>query len=767
MIARLFSEENIYALGWTVLHSLWQAFLIALLMGLAMLFLQKRSARLRYWLANAALFSVLLLSVATFFSLRQEGIASAMPEITLLLDAQTTTLESPEPHTLKLFKDRFLAYFNTHLPVVVTIWLVGLAFLVLRMLGGLAYVQHLRHSGRLMTGYWQQRLSFLAEQLAVSRPVRLLESALVKAPLVVGVLKPVILLPMGAVNGLNVAEVEAILAHELAHIRRHDFLLNLLQSVVEVLYYFNPAVWWISANIRLERENCCDDLAVAFCGNSIIYAKALVRVQEWGQQSPSFAMAFSGRKNQMLMRVKRILNQSQNRSNIMEKLSVTLLLILAIGIFSISADRPVDLPEEDLHFSTLADAHTLDWHGVDAKSVVLPESKLELITVETLEGETFEILVEEVDTLPQGKTTLNMTKDGEKIEAKIVDGEIIFLKIDGKEIPESDYDKYEAKLEDVLSEGIPAPPIPPVPPVPPVPGAVPAPPAPPAPGAIPAPPAPPVPKVWQFDQERKKKVTTKKNEDGKTVIIIESDDGSPMELIIDKDEDVVILDGKILEDGETAIIIDEDAPSVWSGVHFGEAHERAFARIAPHINTWSFSDGDSSRFYFNFEGLEDELLELDEEKLKLLKEEQQHLRELLEDERKAIRELRAIERKEALERREESRSHRERIEREERAIARELRDELRHREREIRAERSAERRHQNEIFQSKLEQEMIADGLIEDATNYKLELSGNALRVNGKKQDKNLHKKYLDIYREFKGKSLEGKSKVVIEKSSD
>ena len=110
---------------------------------------------------------------------------------------------------------------------------------------------------------WRQSLRRLCGQLRIRRPVRLLESALVDVPMVIGWLRPVILLPASALSGLTPQQLEAIIAHELAHIRRHDYLINLLQSLIETLLFYHPAVWWVSRQIRREREHCCDDLAVA------------------------------------------------------------------------------------------------------------------------------------------------------------------------------------------------------------------------------------------------------------------------------------------------------------------------------------------------------------------------------------------------------------------------------------------------------------------------------------------------------------------------
>ena len=316
MLKEMISEEFIYALGWTVVHSLWQAILIALGMALILLALRKKTALVRYWVANLALLLVLVVSALTFIDLYQIAGNEQARHLTLIINEQTASilLGGDSTSIFQQFSQQFQQYFNEHLPLIVTVWLVGVAFFILRLFGGLAYIQYLKYNFNTpLPDYWQKQLDALKTKIPVKRTVELTESALVKVPMVIGYFKPVILLPIGIVNELEPEQVEAILAHELAHIYRHDFLLNILQSVVEVLFYFNPAVWWISANIRTERENCCDDIAVRLCGNSLAYAKALVNIQEMNTASPSFAMTFAGRQknNQLLNRVKRILNQPQ------------------------------------------------------------------------------------------------------------------------------------------------------------------------------------------------------------------------------------------------------------------------------------------------------------------------------------------------------------------------------------------------------------------------------------------------------------------------
>jgi hypothetical protein len=158
-----------------------------------------------------------------------------------------------------------------------------------------------------------QRVEALARRLSVSRPVRLAQSALVEVPTVIGVLRPLILLPATAMTGLSAEQLDAILAHEIAHIRRHDYFINLIQTVIETLLFYHPAVWWLSGRIRQERENCCDDIASHVCENPIRYAEALVRMEELRAPAGGLAMAATG--GNLALRIRRLLGQPPRESS--------------------------------------------------------------------------------------------------------------------------------------------------------------------------------------------------------------------------------------------------------------------------------------------------------------------------------------------------------------------------------------------------------------------------------------------------------------------
>ncbi len=155
-----------------------------------------------------------------------------------------------------------------------------------------------------MADQWQRALTRIATALQLQRSIKLLESAAVEVPTVVGWIRPVVLLPVASLSGLSTQQIEMILAHELAHIRRHDFIVNLMQSVVETLLFYHPAVWWISRRIRVEREHCCDDLAVAVFGDPLQYARALTRFEELRLDVAQTVIAANG--SSLIDRIRRL-----------------------------------------------------------------------------------------------------------------------------------------------------------------------------------------------------------------------------------------------------------------------------------------------------------------------------------------------------------------------------------------------------------------------------------------------------------------------------
>ena len=231
------------------------------------------------------------------------------------------------------------------IPFLVGAWLAGVILLTLRLLLQWVYAERLKHKfTKPVSKDLQNLLLGLTMRLNISRPVQLLESVKVEVPTVIGFLKPVILLPASSLMGLSSSQLEAILAHELADIRRHDYLINLLQSMVETLFFYNPAVWWVSNRIRLEREHCCDDIAVAACGGDVLgYAKTLERL-EYLRHHPRLSMAATG--NSLLKRIQRLV-KSETKTHLSASWVTSLLMMFALTLGIIFWANPQQSQAQD------------------------------------------------------------------------------------------------------------------------------------------------------------------------------------------------------------------------------------------------------------------------------------------------------------------------------------------------------------------------------------------------------------------------------------
>lgn len=750
VLLNFISEDLIYALGWTVMHSLWQGFLIAIIMAFAFQISRKKSAKVRYEIATLSLFMVLVSAVCTF--IWYFGTAGEVIEQQVTLVGQSITVDQVAgSSTIQNFTQSCIAYFNDHLPIIVLLWMIGASFFIIRLFGGLIYIQRLKnHRLTLLPEYWQTKVQVLISKIPTKKVVQIFESASVKVPMVIGYFKPYILLPIGAINQLDENEVEAIIAHELAHVFRNDFLLNILLSFIEVFFYYHPAVWWISGNIRLERENCCDDIAISVCGNSLTYAKALVRLQELNAYTPTFAMPFSGQKNQLLNRIRRILNQPQSRSNIMERLAATCFLLLAI-IFISASPNNLNTQKENI-FEIERD------RGFE--------------TVETfLDFESYKT----IDTIPKEKKILK----GKELELIRKNGEISEVILDGRRIPKEEYETYdhietEGKIivkEDDFpnpsSDGLISP----------------------ASGGLANPDSskrlvfPDIKKKILVkdlprlsSKNRQQSVIKQKNEDGQTVIIVETIGQEPVEIVVNQEEDVIIVEGNELQDGDTAVIIEEFP------FRAKQFKLRASASDNEFFDKTLLKDKDKMIFYFN----DGNLLTADTVYLKdnempraewIAKSKSDHQKR-----KQLITELAATEKKYHGNRKlkEEEREHLLALENSNHKSLLENEIRFKAKQEELADIRLKSREEHRQLFNT-LEQEkrglfnkapsqnaqkiaaaLKSDGLIDDEADFSFSLSDKRLKVNNKKQPEAIFEKYKNLYEKLTGNKLGKKSKYQI-----
>ena len=342
----LSSQPWVDRLGWTLVHFLWQGLSIAVLYAAARRGVARTSSpNARYLLACVALAAMMAAPLLTWGLMRPSDaspdaayrIRSAPPAASTTGIATTTTLPTSVRATVSgVQQPQFLLW-------VVMVWLAGAVVFWVRLAGGWVVAARMRSVlVRRAPPEWQEILRKLGARIGLSRPVRLLVSALVQVPTVVGWLRPVVLVPVGALGGLPAEHLEALLLHELAHIRRHDYLVNILQSVAEALLFYHPAVWWVSGHIRAERELCCDDVAVSVSGDALTYARALAQLESCRPAHLSAAIAANG--GSLSGRIARLLGQSRPavRTGLGPGvLAVAILLVVAAyGLFGQSDAHP-------------------------------------------------------------------------------------------------------------------------------------------------------------------------------------------------------------------------------------------------------------------------------------------------------------------------------------------------------------------------------------------------------------------------------------------
>ncbi|RBQ09932.1 M56 family metallopeptidase [Pedobacter miscanthi] len=336
-LINLLPENWLHALGATLFHSLWLGVILALLAGLVMFTTRKASAALRYNLLTVCLGLFVIAIGFAFYTELQKPVYPAQSQVVhqtginlpnAITDQQVVTNVQQDMYSVI---SKVLSLWNAYAYQIVLVWFLIICGKSIQLMVGLNGVYHLRRHKTYAAGQkWDEKLNELAAKLGLTQQVKLVQSGIAQVPMVVGHFKPLILIPIGLINGLSNAEVEAILSHELAHIKRKDYLVNVLQSFIEIVFFFNPAVLWVSQLIKTEREHCCDDLAIACVNDRKNYVQALIVCQEFKQRAPAYAMAVTGRKGSLLHRASRMLFNTNSTLNKMEKTILTIALISVV-----------------------------------------------------------------------------------------------------------------------------------------------------------------------------------------------------------------------------------------------------------------------------------------------------------------------------------------------------------------------------------------------------------------------------------------------------
>jgi beta-lactamase regulating signal transducer with metallopeptidase domain len=333
-------NPHLESLGWTLVHFCWQAAAIALVYWLTDAVLRKARSQTRYVLALGTMLLMLVSALATFVyeeTRGDTGLSSspafsspAMVAIGSSISSDLAPLAglkaggaTTQPVLLDL--SRFLPWLDVA-------WLLGVACLSTRTIGGWRLIHRLRRSALLKAPEAvQQNFVWLCERLGITRQVSLYISHHIQGPLAIGIVRSLVILPASALMALSPEQLEAVLAHELAHVRRADYLWNLIQTMVETLLFFHPAVWWLGRRLREQRELCCDDVAVQSCADPLVYATALLRLEERRSQRLSLAMALDGHRpwSGLSVRIARILGETSGEKGPRELVPIPLAAICA------------------------------------------------------------------------------------------------------------------------------------------------------------------------------------------------------------------------------------------------------------------------------------------------------------------------------------------------------------------------------------------------------------------------------------------------------
>jgi bla regulator protein blaR1 len=705
-----FSEETIRALGTMLAHSLWQITVIALLLKLITPTIHSSHNRYKVYFGGLCL--ILVSAIFTFYLVCENSVPSFDSNNSYLIQeiqVETTKSFADTNPNQSLFSVNWFQKYHTYL---VYFWLLGAFGLLIKLLLGVFYTRKILNTQtKPIEPIWQSYLNDLIYENGLKKSINLLESALINVPCVIGYIKPVILLPIGLVNQLPEKEVEAILAHELAHIIRQDWVLNIFQSIVESIFYFHPALWWISEKIRVEREHCCDDY-VLNRSNQLTYAKALLHTQEFSMQtthsSPSFAMALDGdslknlNKHKFLHRIQRILNQPQVKSPIMEKITATGILLLIVTLLSLRLESAPSFAQKIAQITN---------NPIDRVNNPSEQPLNAQISTTT-------------DTVPNGsRITQKISTDNgkQKVEMTLENDQITALNVDGKDIPASDFDKYteltSGLIENMRADNeileVPEPSdFPELPDLPDL-------------SSFPdAPAMPPFPSSTQ--------IITNKDKEGNTTIRLEQN-GKPTEIIVK--DGVVFIDGVKVESGEAIEINDANGNSFTYNSDDARADDETMRQ---HEKDMKKHEKDMKKHEKDMDAHEKDM--------------KKHEKQML------IIEKRIIKEQEADQKEQEKKMRK--IEKQIQIRTQEIDENNPNPNKKIIRREDTE----GDDFGILLKQELQKDNLIKGRA-FAIELSKDKFFVNGEKQPDAVHQKYLNLFEKATGNKLEKQNKVVIEEN--
>lgn len=331
-VVRILQQDWVNSLGWMLLHSLWQHALIALFCALLLASYRQASPSIRYLVALGSMLSALFISITTFYKYQK-----ASTEIVLHPVEAGGSVTSVE-NTINW---GIVDFINTHINNITLVWLLGITIYGIKILLDYRSCQHLKNNNLTATPEkWNAIFADLTKKVGISSAIELRISLVAISPCVIGHIKPVVLLPMKLLLCMNQQQIEAILLHELAHIRRQDYPLGIIQTLIKAIFFFNPFLLWISSQIDKEREHACDDIAVTINQNPLLFANTLKELAEMNTNQ-KIAMNINNRKL-LLQRVTRLFETRKNESTIKAGSIASLAILLSGLLITICANAAPD-----------------------------------------------------------------------------------------------------------------------------------------------------------------------------------------------------------------------------------------------------------------------------------------------------------------------------------------------------------------------------------------------------------------------------------------
>lgn len=435
-----FSEETIRSLGLTLLDSLWQGAALLFVCGGLLWLLRNRSSRVRYYVVLAGLLALPIMTVVTFtgHSSVDTDVSARSPNELLLPDELPLAEVEALPETTLSLVDKWHGWAQANAPYISFIWAIGFALFAFRLTGGFYLVHRLKRNSKIpLDDYWVSKVRSMCKELGIKLSVELRQSTKLTSPIVMGYLKPIVIFPIGLLQGLPTDQVEAILLHELAHIKRYDYLINVFVSLLQVVFFYHPAYWWLQSQLDSEREYSCDDVVLSQTGNSLSLVKALAAVREFQITGQSPALGFAGHKNQLLKRVERIMKK-KTRTNWLGGLISMSVLLLSFFLMSYQSKDDKQQKSETVkpafdsisststHLDPSVHASQPDSAGFTAiESVLMSFAQNDTLTLE-------QAILELMDTESSG---IMLETDGK--------GNLLTLKKNGKEVSSDDFKVYK------------------------------------------------------------------------------------------------------------------------------------------------------------------------------------------------------------------------------------------------------------------------------------------------------------------------------------